>query len=156
MKQIQTLLFCFCLTALLFSCTGGTKDNKGTSAPSTITVTPEIKPDVVEPHAAFDTLKDGDFVMRYPNGVIQMKGFYAGGKREGEWVAFFPSGKTQSEGFFTHGKRDHKAVVYYEDGKKMYEGTYKDGEMTGVWKYYNPDGTLSREMNYNEKKESGK
>jgi hypothetical protein len=156
MKQIQTILFSLSLTALLFSCSGGTKDSKNNGTPSSITVTPSVKPDVVEPRAAFDTLKDGDFVMRYPNGIIQMKGYYAGGKREGEWVAFFPSGKTQSEGFFTHGKRDHKAIVYYEDGKKMYEGSYKDGVMTGIWKYYNPDGTLSKEMNYNEKKENGK
>jgi antitoxin component YwqK of YwqJK toxin-antitoxin module len=140
---------------LLCSCNNGNKESglsQGTKD-STGSIYIHQKPNIVEPRAAFDTLRDGDFTMRYASGVIQMRGYYMGGKREGQWTAFFPTGKVQSEGFFTHGRRDHKAVVYYESGKKYYEGTYKDGVMVGIWKYYNPDGSLSKEINCGDKKE---
>jgi hypothetical protein len=131
-----------CVAVSLFSCSGESTKSKPGSVPVV------EKPIVAAPHAAFDTLKDGDFTMRYANGVIQMKGFYRNGKREGEWVCFFPSGKTQSEGFFTAGKRDHHAKVFYENGHLMYEGDYTDGVMTGKWKYYNADGTFNQEVDY--------
>ena len=109
-------------------------------------------PIVAAPKAEFDTLKDGDFIMRYPNGVIRMKGFYMHGKRDGEWVSFFEDGKVQSEGYFKQGYRDGKGTVYYPNtGNKMYEGNYKDGVMVGIWKYYNTDGTFNKEVDYSKK-----
>lgn len=149
-------LFAAILISMFFfaSCNGGSKDSavKQETKDTAASIHIHEKPDIVEPRAAFDTLRDGDFTMRYPSGVIQMRGYYMGGKREGQWTAFFPSGKVQSEGYFTHGRRDHKAIVYYESGKKLLEGTYKDGVMVGIWKYYNPDGSLSQEVNCGAKK----
>lgn len=135
----------------LLSCSEGQK-NDATKKDGQPPAAETDKPVVAQPRAAFDTLKDGEFTMRYDNGVIRMKGYYMNGKREGEWASFFPSGKLQSEGFFTQGRRDHKATVYYEDGKKMYEGQYKDGVMVGKWTYYNPDGKQSQIVDYDKKK----
>ena len=148
MKILRPTVYLLLFLSLVSSCRN--EGNKKGQAPTPGTTNTIVikKPDVVEPHALFDTLHDGEFTLRYPSGVIQIKGFYAGGKREGEWIAFFPSGKTQSEGFFTQGKRDHRAIVYYENGKMMYEGTYTNGIMTGIWKYYNSDGSLNKEINY--------
>jgi antitoxin component YwqK of YwqJK toxin-antitoxin module len=147
MHTIRICITGLFLALLLHSCSSGSSARKkdGAEKAHADSTLKKSNPAIVEPKAAFDTLRDGDFVQRYPNGIIQLKGFYAAGKREGEWAAFFPSGKLQSEGFFTHGKRDHHATVYYESGKKMYEGMYKDGLMIGKWIYYKPDGTVDHE-----------
>ncbi len=156
MRTLRSALIAISSALLLLSCSPGSPEKKKDDAVKT-SPTPEpkaSKPAIAEPRASFDTLKDGDFTMRYPNGVIQMKGFYINGKREGEWAAFFPSGKIQSEGFFTHGKRDHQATVYFESGQKMYEGTYKEGVMVGKWLYYNTDGSLNHDEDYGTGKET--
>jgi antitoxin component YwqK of YwqJK toxin-antitoxin module len=147
MQTIRTFIPCLFISIVVFSCKPGTpaKNNQMTVKNPVDTNAHASKPALAESKDRSDTLRDGDYTSRYPNGLIQIKGFYIHGKREGEWVAFFPSGKTQSEGFFTHGKRDHHAIVYYESGKKMYEGTYKEGVMVGKWQYYQADGTLDHE-----------
>jgi hypothetical protein len=141
---------------LLASCSGKSPDSSGkTDTPHTDTIPAGgkiDKPLIAEPKAKFDTVQDGDFVMRYPNGVIQIRGYYRNGKREGDWASFFPSGKIQSEGFFTAGKRDHKGIVYYDNGEKMYEGMYKDGLQVGVWKFYDRKGKLTNEIDYDKQK----
>jgi hypothetical protein len=140
----------------LWSCSGNqSAPDKKSIAPSADTMASAGKssqPEVVQPKASFDTLKDGDYVARYPNGVIQMRGYYRNGKREGEWACFFPSGNVQSEGYFTQGKRDHKGIVYYDNGQKMYEGMYKDGIQVGVWRFYDTTGKLTQQVDYDKKK----
>src|SRR5687767_4910386 len=52
----------------------------------------------------------GDYIEKFDNGVIKMRGFYMNGKRDGQWTSFFSNGKVQSEGFFKAGLRDGKAL----------------------------------------------
>jgi hypothetical protein len=140
----------------LGSCSGNqpAADKKSTTplADTAASAGKSNQPEVVQPKAAFDTLKDGNYIARYPNGVIQMRGYYRNGKREGEWASFFPSGHVQSEGYFNQGKRDHKGTVYYDNGQKMYEGMYKDGIQVGVWKFYDTTGKLNQQVDYDKKK----
>ncbi|MBI4947026.1 MAG: hypothetical protein HY840_11575 [Bacteroidetes bacterium] len=96
-------------------------------------------------------VQQGDYITKYPNGVVKMKGFYQNGKRNGQWISFFENGNMQSEGFFKDGLRDGKATVYYEDGKVYYEGYYKDGKETGKWIFYDESGKKIQEKDYGDK-----
>jgi antitoxin component YwqK of YwqJK toxin-antitoxin module len=148
--KIATALFF--ATFFFFSCNEGNMKKRGEgSVPNpagTVSTTGSSASPAGGDKQRIDSVPDGDYVARYPNGVIRMKGFYKNGKREGDWVAFFETGKVQSEGYFTAGMRDHHAVVYYETGKKMYEGEYKNGVQIGKWKYYKEDGSLKHEEDY--------
>lgn len=91
---------------------------------------------------------NGDYVKKYKDGTIMMKGEYRNGKRWGQWMSFFPNGKLWSEGYYEDGKRDGRAIVYYENGNKYYDGYYTGGRMTGKWKLYSEDGRLLKEQDY--------
>lgn len=93
-------------------------------------------------------LEYGDYVSKYPNGVIKLKGYYVKGKREGQWVGFYENGTVWTEGFYKGGLRDGKATVYHENGKKYYGGFYKDGKQAGKWTFYNLIGDKIKEIDY--------
>lgn len=90
----------------------------------------------------------GDYIAKYPNGIIKMRGYYINGKRNGQWTSFFQNGNVQSEGFFKDGLRDGKALVYYENGKVYYEGYYKEGREVGKWVFYDTSGVKVNEKDY--------
>lgn len=90
----------------------------------------------------------GDYITKYPNGIIKMKGYYVNGKRNGQWTSFFESGNVQSEGFFKDGLRDGKALVYHGNGKIYYEGYYKDGREVGKWVFYDTSGVKVNDKDY--------
>ncbi|MFI5149887.1 MAG: toxin-antitoxin system YwqK family antitoxin [Bacteroidia bacterium] len=161
MKQLKSLILrlnlfagaILLLTALLVSCSEGNMRKKGEKSGADTCAKQVCSP--AEKRRKNDSIADGDYVVRYPNGIIRMKGLYKNGKREGEWVAFFENGKVQSEGYFTNGKRDHHAIVYSENGKKMYEGDYKEGVQVGKWNYYKEDGSLKDVVDYGKGDKAG-
>ncbi|MBN8702040.1 MAG: hypothetical protein J0M08_03185 [Bacteroidetes bacterium] len=85
---------------------------------------------------------------KYSNGVLKMKGEYAGGLRQGQWFAWYEDGKLWSECFYTNGLRDGANIVYYPNEIKRYEGFFKDDKPTGVWKFYDETGKLTEEKKY--------
>ncbi|HXC05275.1 MAG TPA: hypothetical protein VNZ86_11020 [Bacteroidia bacterium] len=151
------LMLTMCATGIFLSsfffssCSDGNMKKKGEQAGSDTCGRLVCSPADKRNRKRTDSIADGEYVTRYPNGIIRMKGLYKNGKREGEWVAYFESGKVQSEGFFTAGNRDHHGIVYYDNGNKMYEGDYKDGIQVGKWKYYKEDGSLKEEVDYSKK-----
>lgn len=94
-------------------------------------------------------VESGDYIKKYPSGVVQMRGYYINGKRNGQWTGFFENGNVQSEGFFKDGLRDGKAVVYYENGKVYYIGYYKEGREVGQWIFYDKEGKVTHKKDYN-------
>lgn len=95
-------------------------------------------------------VQNGDYTVKYPNGIVKMRGFYINGKRNGQWTSFFESGQVQSEGYFKDGLRDGKAIVYYENGQIYYTGYYKEGKEAGVWIFYDQQGKKLQEKNYDQ------
>ena len=93
-------------------------------------------------------VQQGDYIAKYPSGIVKMRGFYINGKREGQWVSFLENGKIQSEGFFKAGLRDGKALVYFENGQVYYEGYYKEGKEVGKWIFYDQQGKKINEKDY--------
>lgn len=87
--------------------------------------------------------KNGEFLIHYENGVVQIKGLIKDNKNEGRWSYFYPSGKIESQGLFKNDKVSDKWTWYYENGKVKETGIFVDGKREGKWSMYNQDGNLN-------------
>jgi antitoxin component YwqK of YwqJK toxin-antitoxin module len=94
----------------------------------------------VQPHEVKDSIKNGEHIERYPNGVIYMKGEVKNGLREGVWLSFYKDGKLWSEGVYKDGYREGHGVSYFANGKKSSEGDYSHDRMVGHWVFWNEYG----------------
>jgi antitoxin component YwqK of YwqJK toxin-antitoxin module len=147
--KTKILAFCILNSAFcIYSCSSGTKDKEQTS---TVDTSMRGLTGVIEKNPP---VQHGDYITKYPSGVVKMRGFYLNGKRNGQWISFFENGNMQSEGFFKDGLRDGKANVYYENGKVYYEGYYKDGKEVGKWIFYDESGKKINEKDYDAKPNS--
>jgi len=99
------------------------------------------------------TIKDGEVIKRYPNGVIKEKSYYEAGRRHGECQSFYPNGKLWSDDYFTAGLIDGATVAYYDNGKRRYDGTCVKGRPVGIWRYYDYTGKLVRTKNFGNKQD---
>ena len=138
----------------LYSCSSGTDEKKKEEATEKTMSADTSLSGITGMIEKNPPVQQGDYIAKYPNGIVKMRGFYVNGKREGQWTSFFENGNVQSEGFFKAGLRDGKANVYYESGKKYYEGYYKDGKEVGHWIFYDESGKKINEKNYGEKPNS--
>ena len=132
---------------LLASCSGGQPQNAADSTSGTATtqqtqengplqslsVTPPNSPG---PKQAADSIWEGDYVEKYPNGVIKKRGYVKGGLASGDWLTFYDDGKPYSKGTYHAGYRVGYGVSWYHDGQKSSEGYYNQGKMVGTWKYW--------------------
>lgn len=101
-----------------------------------------VKNKIIEYDVA-DGKKNGEFVIHYENGSIQIKGIMKDNKNEGIWTYFYPSGKIESQGLFKNDKVNDKWTWYYENGKVKETGIFVDGKREGKWNMYNKDGNLN-------------
>ncbi len=155
---MKTKIIIYCLLSAVicyYSCSSNTNqvsDNKSSDT-SGMTVDTNLKglTGVIEKNPP---VVNGDFVSKYPNGLVKMKGYYINGKREGQWVSFFENGQKQSEGFFKNGLRDGKALVYYQNGQLYYEGYYNNGKEVGKWIFFDQQGKKLQEKDYDSKPNS--
>jgi hypothetical protein len=95
-----------------------------------------------------DSTYTGDYIDKYPNGVIKFKGQYRFGERHGHWLSFFPSGELWSEMQYDKGKREGLNKVMREDGTLFYQGLYKNDQQDGAWDYYDEKGKLIKKVEY--------
>ncbi|MBI3501819.1 MAG: hypothetical protein HY063_08500 [Bacteroidetes bacterium] len=146
---MKTKIFFYLLisTSCFFSCSSDKEKNANDSKKDSITIDTTLrgKVGVIEKNPP---VQQGDYILKYSNGVIKMRGYYINGKRNGQWTSFFENGNVQSEGFFKDGFRDGSAKVYYESEKLYYEGYYKDGKETGKWIFYDEQGNKIQEKDY--------
>ena len=144
---MKNVLVVFCLLSIVYcftSCSSHKDENKNDET-NTVDTTLRGLAGVIEKNPP---VQDGDYVKKYPSGVIQMRGYYVNGRRNGQWLSFFENGNIQSEGSYKDGLRDGKATVYYENGKIYYEGYYKDGKEVGIWIFYDESGKTINEKVY--------
>ena len=96
------------------------------------------------PKNVSDSIFNGTYIERYPNGVIFKRGDIAGGEANGEWLTFYNDGKPWSQGIYKNGLRQGHAVSWWQNGQKSSEGDYKDGKMIGVWKWWDEQGNVAQ------------
>lgn len=82
----------------------------------------------------------GDYVDKYPNGIIKFTGFFRFGQRHGQWMAFYDNGLKWSECFYDKGKKHGASMVYHPNGKLFYSGWYKNDLKDSLWFYYDTIG----------------
>lgn len=87
-----------------------------------------------------DTDYTGDYVDKYPNGVVKFSGFFRFGQRHGQWMAFYENGNMWSECFYDKGKKQGASNVYYGNGKPQYKGWYKNDMRDSLWLFFDTLG----------------
>ncbi|MEP0861646.1 MAG: toxin-antitoxin system YwqK family antitoxin [Ignavibacterium sp.] len=103
-----------------------------------------------------DGIKNGDFILYYPNGKVEMKGKILNDKNEGEWKYYLPDGTLQTVGIFVNDVPESTWTWYYQDGKIFEQGNFKNGIRIGEWKTFDQYGKLrvSRKFEKGEVKDS--
>ncbi len=93
-------------------------------------------------------MKNGEFLLYYPNGNVEIFGHIESNKYTGKWYYFYPDGQLESEGYF---KDDNAYLIwrwYYRNGSLKEEGSYVKGMKEGSWKSYNLDGSVKTKIIY--------
>jgi hypothetical protein len=93
-----------------------------------------------------DTEYTGEYIDRWPNGLVKFRGYFRFGKRHGQWVSFFENGEPWSEVHYDKGLRHGPYMVYYPGLKKRIEGYYKNDMRDSIWCFYDSSGSKIREI----------
>ncbi|MBA3663371.1 MAG: hypothetical protein H0W61_04080 [Bacteroidetes bacterium] len=93
-----------------------------------------------------DSSFTGDYVDKYPGGIIKFKGFFRFGQRHGQWMSFYPTGTLWSEMHYDKGVKEGPNIAYFENGAKRYEGMYKSDFRDSVWCYYDSTGKVAERV----------
>lgn len=102
-----------------------------------------------------DTDYTGDYMDRYPNGIIKFTGFFRFGERHGQWMAFYDNGIKWSECFYDKGKKHGASIVYHPNGKINYSGWFKNDMRDSLWIFYNEEGKEIDRRAYKNDQETG-
>jgi len=150
MTKLRTIQFIVLtsLGILFFNCKGGGSDSeqqkqdslKGISNADSQRIVNELNKYLIQPP---DSDYTGDYIDKYPNGVIKFTGFFRFGKRHGEWMAFYENGLKWSDCFYDKGKKHGATMVYHSNGKLYYSGWYKNDLRDSLWLFYD---TLGKEI----------
>lgn len=89
-----------------------------------------------------DGVKNGYFILYFPNGKIEMKGKIVNDKNEGEWKYYLPDGTLQTVGFYSNDVPDSNWTWFYQDGKIYEQGNFENGVRIGEWKTFDQYGKL--------------
>jgi hypothetical protein len=100
-----------------------------------------------------DSMYTGDYVDKYPSGIILYKGYFRFGQRHGQWVSFYPNGVPWSEQSYNKGLREGANIVYYENSKIRYKGFYKRDKRDSIWVFYDSTGKVMKTIVYKEDRE---
>ncbi len=150
MKKLQYLLPVF-IFLLLSNC--GQKEEKELSAEekrlkdSLSKVEQRLKADSIKKTNPLlivppDSTYTGDYIDKYPNGIVKFRGNFRFGERHGQWMSFYPNGLAWSEMHYDKGLRHGPNLTYYTDGKLRYSGFYKNDYKDSVWCYYDSLGAM--------------
>jgi hypothetical protein len=88
----------------------------------------------------------GDYVDKYPNGIIKFKGNFRFGERHGQWLSFYPNGLAWSEMHYDKGLREGPNLAYFETGKLRYSGFYRNDKKDSIWCYYDSLGSAVQKI----------
>lgn len=110
-----------------------------------LSVTPPNSP---VPRQVADSIWDGDYIEKYPNGVIKKRGYIKGGLASGDWLTFYDDGRQYSKGTYHNGMRTGYGVSWYHNGEKSSEGYYNQGKTVGKWKYWSETDHSVLEKDY--------
>lgn len=95
-----------------------------------------------------DSTYTGDYVDKYPGGIVKYRGQFRFGERHGQWMSFYPNGKAWSELHYDKGARHGLNIAYHENGKIFYRGYYKNDQQDSLWQIYDTLGKITSRIIY--------
>ena len=110
---------------------------KAISNADSLKIATELKKYLITPP---DPDYTGDYIDKYPNGVIKFTGFFRFGQRHGQWMAFYENGLKWSECFYDKGLKHGSTQVFYSNGNLNYSGWYKQDQKDSLWFWYDEKG----------------
>lgn len=113
---------------------------KGVSKSDSQKIVNELNKYLIQPPNSDYT---GDYIDKYPNGVIKFSGFFRFGLRHGQWMAFRENGEKWSDCTYDKGKKNGETMVYHPNGKLYYKGWFKNDLRDSLWFFYD---TLGKEI----------
>lgn len=84
----------------------------------------------------------------WPDGKIQLIGYYYKGLKEGNWRIFMDNGVLVSKTEFFRNKRNGRRTTYHANGKIATAENYSDDFPVGVWSYFDTLGILFKSETY--------
>jgi len=156
---LKIILFLILISSILFSCgIKKVKTKNDLSAPlvyknglyyadstSSIPFTGRNKSKMLDQVIEYDVIngvREGDFIVYYPNKNVQIIGKLSNNKNVGEWKYYNSNGTIESVGNFLDDKPSGTWIWYYPNGKVAEEGKFTDGKRDGDWKSYDSLGAL--------------
>jgi hypothetical protein len=100
-----------------------------------------------------DSTYTGEYIDKYPGGIIKYSGFFRFGKRHGQWVSFYPNGTPWSEQSYNKGLKEGVNIAYHENSKIYFKGFWKADKRDSIWAFYDSTGKLIRTTMFREDKE---
>ncbi|MES2131939.1 MAG: hypothetical protein V4506_06270 [Bacteroidota bacterium] len=97
----------------------------------------------------------GDYVDKYPNGIIRASGFFRFGQRHGQWMYFYENGIKWSDCFYDKGKKHGETIVYFPNGQIRQKGWYKNDLRDSLWFYYDESGKEIDKRAFRNNEETG-
>jgi antitoxin component YwqK of YwqJK toxin-antitoxin module len=132
-----SFLFTNCKSGAAKAETGKQDSVKAISNSDSLKIATELNKYMISPPDADYT---GDYIDKYPDGVIKFTGFFRFGKRHGQWMAFYENGIKWSECYYDKGLKHGATQVFYLNGNLTYSGWYKQDQKDSLWFWYDDKG----------------
>jgi hypothetical protein len=95
-----------------------------------------------------DSTYTGDYIDKYPSGIVKFRGQFRFGQRHGQWMSFYPNGEAWSELHYDKGLRNGPNITYYPGGQIRYSGYYKNDMQDSLCIYYDSLGKPAEKIIY--------
>lgn len=99
-------------------------------------------------YEVIDGIRQGDFIIYFPNGKTQMKGTLTDNKNTGTWIYYRSDGSIESKGEYVNDTPSGKWSWYQLNGKLAEDGFFNKGLRDGEWKDYDSTGNLISIIKY--------
>ncbi|QQS37806.1 MAG: hypothetical protein IPM56_07625 [Ignavibacteriales bacterium] len=93
-------------------------------------------------------IKEGEFVVHFPNKNVELYGKIKNNKNEGLWKYFYPDGSIECQGNFMNDVVEGEWTWYYPNGNIKETGFFGSGKRQGIWKFFKSNGDLLRELTF--------
>jgi antitoxin component YwqK of YwqJK toxin-antitoxin module len=120
---------------------------KGNDVPFTGREKAKIKDKIIE-YDIVSGVRQGEFLIYYENGNIEIKGQMDNNINVGKWQYFYESSEIESEGNFVNNQPEGKWVWYFRSGELKEEGNFKLGRRVGKWRNFDVNGNVIHEKEF--------
>ena len=82
----------------------------------------------------------GDYLERWPDGQVKIRGHLVRNKRQGAWEMFYANGVRRQLAHYENGEKHGLLLRWTEDGRLGQRERYRHGEPHGPMESWHPNG----------------